>query len=219
MIRRVLRYVAALASAGLLVGMGALLAPLFWPSDPDASLVVRNGQIVGEVVGYVWQADPNTATIHISSSLIGLRAFPVTVGAETRITDGDKEGAFGDLSKHARVRLIYEARDHGRLASSIELLRQGTSASPSATADEATASLPAPATGYWVEVGVFADAEAAGVLATRLLEYNLAVSIESVTVRQHRVVRVQVGPFPNGSAARAAQQNLRAIGHQAHALW
>ncbi len=221
MIRRVFRYVATLGSAGL-VGMAALLSPLIWPADPDSSLVLRNGQLVGEVVGYVWQADPNTATIQVSSSLIGLRAFPVTVNVDTRITDGEKEGAFGDLSKHRRVRLIYEARAHGRLASSIELLRPGGPASPETTTDVAIE--PTPATGYWVEVGVFSDPEAAGVLATRLLEHNLAVSIESVSVRGSqqrvlRVLRVQVGPYAHESAARAAQQNLRAIGHQARALW
>lgn len=218
MIRRVLRHVATLGGAGLLVGMGALLSPLIWPADPDASLAIRDGRLVGEVVGYVWQADANTATIHVSSSLIGLRAFPVTVSPETRITDGDKEGAFGDLRKHARVHLVYETWPDGRLATSIALLH-GTTAS--AARQAAAALLPPPAAEYWVEVGVFTDAESAGVLATRLLEYNLDVSIDSVSVRGsgHRLVRVQVGPFPDEFAARATQQNLRAVGHQARTLW
>jgi hypothetical protein len=218
MIRRVLRYVATLGGAGLLVVTGALLSPLVWPPDPDASLVIRDGRLVGEVVGYVWQADPGTATIHVSSSLVGLRAFPVTVNAGTRITDGDKEGAFGDLSKHSRVHLVYEAHADGRLASSIELLRQGAA---SATMPAVAASLPMPGTGYWVEVGVFTDAEAAGTLAMRLLEHNLAVSIDSLAVRgrRQRFLRVQVGPFPDESAARAVEQNLRAGGYQARALW
>ena len=66
MIRRVFRYVATLGGAGLLVGMGALLSPLVWPTDPDGSLAMRDGRLVGEVSGYVWHADPNTATIHVS---------------------------------------------------------------------------------------------------------------------------------------------------------
>ena len=72
-----------------------------------------------------------------------------------------------------------------------------------------------------MEVGLFTDAGAAAVLATRLLEYNLSVSIDSVTVRgsRHRFVRVQVGPFPDEPAARATQPSLRAVGHQARALW
>ena len=59
--------------------------------------------------------------------------------------------------------------------------------------------------------------EAAGTLAARLLEHNLTVSLESVTLRgqEHPVVRVQVGPYPDEAAATAAQQNLRAIGYQA----
>jgi sporulation related protein len=216
MIRRVFRYVATLGSAGLLAVTGAFLSPLVWPADPDASLVIRDGRLVGEVVGYVWDADPGAATIQVSSSLIGLRAFPVTVNAKTRITAGDKEGAFGDLSKHTRVHLVYEVHADGRLASSIELLRQSTG---SATTPVVAAAMPV--TEYWMEVGVFTDAEAAGVLATRLLEHNLAVSIDSLAVRgrRQRFLRVQVGPFPDESVARAAEQNLHASGYQARALW
>lgn len=223
MILQVFRYFAVVGSAGLLAGLSVLVSPLIWPADPDSSLVIRNGRLVGEVVGYVWRSDPSTATIHVSASLVGLRAFPVRINAETRITDGDKEGAIGDLTQHRRVRLVYEALPHGRLASSVELLRQGPPATPAGTTDAAAGMLPTPAPGYWVEVGVFADveADAAGALATRLLEHNLTVAIESLTVRDspHRVMRVQVGPFPDESAALAAQQNLRAFGHQARALW
>jgi sporulation related protein len=217
MIRRVLRYIATLGSAGLLAVL-VVLSPAIWPSDPDASLVLRNGQLVGETVGYVWQADPSTATIQVSASLVGLRAIPVTVSPDTRITDGDKEGAFGDLGKHRRVRVVYEARADGRLASSIELLHQGMPIARVMGEDEARST---PATGYWVEVGIFTDPDAAGALATRMLEHNLTVSIESLTLRggDQRALRVQVGPFADESAARAAQQNLRAMGHQAHALW
>jgi SPOR domain len=215
MIRGVMRYLAAFGSAGVLAVLAAVFSPLVWPADPDASLVVRNGQLVGEVVGYVWQADANTATIHVSSSVVGLRTFPVTINADTRIIDGDKEGAFGDLDRHARVHLVYEARPGGRLASSIMLLRQ--SAGPETVVDAS----PTPVAGYWVEVGTFVDPDAAGALAARLLEHNMMVSIESVPVGggRQRMLRVQVGPFPDEAAGRAAEQNLRAIGHQAHALW
>jgi hypothetical protein len=214
MIRGVTRYLAAFG-AGALAVLAAVFSPLVWPADPDASLVVRNGQLVGEVVGYVWHTDANTATIHVSSSVVGLRTFPVTINADTRILDGDKEGAFGDLDRHARVHLVYEARPGGRLASSIVLLRHGAASETVADAS------PAPVAGYWVEVGMFVDSDAAGALATRLLEHNMAVSIESVPVGGglQRMLRVQVGPFPDEAAGRAAEQNLIAIGHQAHALW
>ena len=71
--------------------------------------------------------------------------------------------------------------------------------------------------GYWVEVGVFADPDTTDGFMARLLEQNLAVSIEPATSRdgRHRVLRVQVGPFADEASAIAAQQNLRAIGYQA----
>jgi hypothetical protein len=215
MIRGVTRYFAAFGSAGVLAVLAAVFSPLIWPADPDASLVVRNGQLVGEVVGYVWHSDANTATIHVSSSVVGLRTFPVTISADTRIIDGEKEGAFGDLDRHARVHLVYEARPGGRLASSIVLLRHTTTSETAADAGST------PVAGYWVEVGMFVDPDAAGALATRLLEHNMTVAIESVPVGggQQRMLRVQVGPFPDEVTGRAAEQNLRAIGHQAHALW
>ena len=213
MVRPAVRHVLAVGAIVLLIGSTFAIVPQIWPPDPDASLKVRNGQIVGETTGFVWATDPRTATIQVSASLVGLRTVPVTVNGDTRIIDGDKEGAFGDLGKYARVRIVYEARDHGRLASSIELLHAGRSGSASA-ADVADAP---PATGYWVEVGVFTDAEAASTLTERLLEHNLTVSMETVTLRgqEQPIVRVQVGPYGDEAAATAAQQNLRAIGYQA----
>lgn len=218
MIRRVKRHLAALGSAAVLVGIGALASPLIWPAHPDASLVMRNGHLVGEVVGYVWHADPNTATIKVSASPVGLRAFPFMVDADTRITDGGKEGAFGDLTRHARVRLRYEPRPNGRMASSIEVLHQGTAGPPTPPRDERATH---GTSGYWVEVGVFAGPDAAAALATRLLEHHLTVALESATLPRHQqpALRVQIGPFADGAAARAAQQILRASGYQARALW
>ena len=216
MVRPILRYVIAVGGIVLVVGSVFAIAPQIWPPDPDASLTLKNGQIVGETIGFVWAADPDTATIQVSASLVGFRTFPVTVNADTRIMDGDKEGAFGDLGKYTRVRVVYESRDHNRLASSIELIRNGSPGSATSATDVAGDERP-PSTGYWVEVGVFTDPEAAGTLAARLLEHNLTVSLESVTLRgqEHPVVRVQVGPYPDEAAATAAQQNLRAIGYQA----
>jgi len=149
--------------------------------------------------------------------VIGLRAIPVTVTAGTRIVVGDKQGAFADLVKNTPVRVVYEAHEHVRLASSIELLVQaaageGVPLDVSQPRVEHTA-----AAGYWVEVGVFADPEGADRLVTRLLEQNLMVSLEPATSPdgEHRVLRVQVGPFADEATALAAQQNLRSIGYQA----
>jgi hypothetical protein len=223
MIRRVLRYFTILGSAGLLAAVSVMASPLIWPRDPDSSLVVRDGRFVGEVVGYIWGVDFDEATIQVSASVLGLYTFPVAVSSATRITEGEKEGAFADLGRLRRVRVVYEARDDGRVARSIELLRAGTPAGPPTAVADRPGVEYAPSDGYWVEVGVFAEteAEAATALLTRLLEQNQAVSMETVTARDGhtRRLRVQVGPFPDGAAASAAQQNLRTIGYQAQLLW
>jgi SPOR domain len=216
MIRPIVRCLAAVGGAGLLVAAVVLMSPLIWPPDPDASLELENGQLVGDTMGYVWQIDANTGTIQVSSSLFGLRRTPVTVTAGTQITVGDKYGAFADLARNAHVRVRYESHEHVRLASSIEVL--GQDAVASAVTRNAPPRLEhTPAVGYWVEVGVFADPDTADGLMARLLEQNLAVSIEPATSRdgQHRVLRVQVGPFGDEGSAITAQQNLRAIGYQA----
>ena len=222
MIRRGLRDLTIYGSAGLLAIVSVIASPLIWPRDPDSSLVVRDGRFVGEVVGYVWGMDFDASTIQVSASLLGLHTFPVSVSAATRITDGEKEGAFADLGRPRRVRVVYEAREQGRVARSIELIRAGTPAGPpTAVADRPGVGY-APADGYWVEVGIFpeAEGEAATALMTRLLEHNHATSMEGVAARdgRGRRLRVQIGPFPDEATAAAAQQNLRAIGYQAHRL-
>ena len=218
MIRRAWRHLVMLAGAGLVIATGIMMFPLIWPPDPDASLTLTNGQLVGETVGYVWQTDADSGTIYVSASVLGLRRLPVTVTAGTKITVGEKFGAFADLVRNAPVRIVYESHKHARLASSVEVLTPGQLAA----ALEARLPAPppvehAPAVGYWLEVGVFADPKAADGLMARLLEKNLPVSIEPATSRdgRHSVLRLQVGPYADEAAALVAQQNLRAIGYQA----
>jgi hypothetical protein len=62
MVRPILRYVIAVGGIVLVVGSAFAIAPQIWPPDPDASLTLKNGQIVGETIGFVWAADPDTAT-------------------------------------------------------------------------------------------------------------------------------------------------------------
>ena len=52
---------------------------------------------------------------------------------------------------------------------------------------------------------------------THLLEQNLTVSIEPATSPdgEHRVLRVQIGPYDDEASAVAVQQNLRSVGYQA----
>ena len=214
MVRRIASYLATFGMTGVLIVGTVIIAPLVWPPDPDASLVLRNGQLMGEAVGYVWQTSADSGTVHVSASVVGLRTVPVTVTAGTRINVAGKEGAFADLVRSTPVRVIYESRDGVRLASSIELLVQGSGE----TFDIAQPRVEhATATGYWVEMGVFADPDAADRLVTRLLEQNLTVSIEPATSPdgEHRVLRVQVGPYADEASAVAVQQNLRTIGYQA----
>jgi hypothetical protein len=217
MIGRVFRHLVILA-AGLVTGTGIMMFPLMWPPDPDASLTLTNGQLIGETVGYVWQTDAESGTIYVSASLLGLRRLPVTVTAGTKITVGDKYGAFADLVRNSPVRVVYESHDHVRLASAVEVLGPGALAA--ATEIKPVFDPPrvehAPAVGYWLEVGVFADPNGADGLMARLLEQNLPVSIEPATSRDGRysVLRVQVGPYAGETAAIVAQQNLRAIGYQ-----
>jgi hypothetical protein len=182
MSRRIVRCLAALGGGGLLVATIALMSPLIWPPDPDASLELNNGQLVGETIGYVWQTDAATGTIHVSSSLVGLRRTPVTLTAGTMITVGDKYGAFADLVRNVHVRVLYESHAHVRLASSIEVLGQGAVVS-AVTKNAAPRVEHTPAVGYWLEVGVFADPDTADGLMARLLGQNLAVSIEPATSR------------------------------------
>jgi len=199
---------------GVLIAGAVIIAPLVWPPNPDASLVLRNGQLMGEAVGYVRQTSADSGTVYVSASVVGLRAVPVTVTAGTRIDVAGKEGAFADLVRNTPVRVVYESRDGVRLASSIELLVQGSGE----TFDLAQPRIEhATATGYWVEVGVFAEPEAADRLMTHLLEQNLTVSIEPATSPdgEHRVLRVQIGPYDDEASAVAVQQNLRSVGYQA----
>jgi len=199
---------------GVLIAGAVIIAPLVWPPNPDASLVLRNGQLMGEAVGYVRQTSADSGTVYVSASVVGLRAVPVTVTAGTRIDVAGKEGAFADLVRNTPVRVVYESRDGVRLASSIELLVQGSGE----TFDLAQPRIEhATATGYWVEVGVFAEPEAADRLMTHLLEQNLTVAIEPATSPdgEHRVLRVQIGPYDDEASAVAVQQNLRSVGYQA----
>jgi hypothetical protein len=217
MIRWVLGYLATAVGVGLLTSMVVMLPPLLWPPDPDASLILRDGRLVGEVAGYVWKTDAATGTIHVSASLVGLRAVPVTVTAGTTILIGDKFGAFADLDTNAQVRVVYEAREQVRLASSIEVLGQGGPVPEVIGRDVAPRVEHVPTVGYWIDVGVFADPDAADALVTRLMQDEQSVALETVTSRDgtHRVLRVQVGPFADEASAMVAQRTLRKIGYQA----
>src|SRR5689334_18131105 len=110
MVRRIARHLATFGMTGVLIAGAVIIAPLVWPPNPDASLVLRNGQLMGEAVGYVRQTSADSGTVYVSASVVGLRAVPVTVTAGTRIDVAGKEGAFADLVRNTPVRVVYESR-------------------------------------------------------------------------------------------------------------
>jgi hypothetical protein len=217
-LRLLLKLGGATLGVALLAVAVAVLSPLVWPSDPDASLVLENGRLTGETVGSVWQVDPDTGTILVTASLLGLRAVPLAVTGDTRIVVGDKQGGIRDLAKNTPVRVSYEVRENIRLATSIELLgADGTGGSQATTIAVAAAPRPESGPGHWVEVGVFENADAAGSVASRLLEQNFPVSIDSVTLGAgHRAeLRVRVGPLTDDAEVSATLQGLQTLGYRA----
>jgi hypothetical protein len=119
---RVLKLGAGTVAVILLAVAVPVLQPLLWPPDPDASLVLENGKLTGETVGYLWQVDTDARTVRVSSSLLGLRAVSLEVTDETKILIHDKQGGFRDLWKDMLVRASYEVRGAAHVAKSIELV-------------------------------------------------------------------------------------------------
>jgi cell division septation protein DedD len=115
------------------------------------------------------------------------------------------------------VHVVYEIRDTMRLATSIELLEAAGTAHASTLDTAGRPSESATAYAYWVEAGIFSDSDAADALVARLLQQQESVSLDTVTAQpgRPRLLRVQVGPFPDEASATAAQHRLEA--HTRHA--
>lgn len=216
---RCLRYLAMGAVGVTTVGVGMMLSPLVRPVNPDASVVFENGKLIGHTRGYVRDMDPRTNTIRVSSNLLGFGAVPVTVSEDTRIQIREKRGAFGSLNQYMPVHVVYEIRDTLRLATSIELLEASGTAHASTLDVAGRPSESAAAYSYWVEAGIFTDSDAADALVARLLQQQYSVSLDTVTAEpgRPRLLRVQVGPFPNEASATVAQHRLEAHSRQASA--
>jgi hypothetical protein len=214
---RSLRYLAMVTGAVMAVGVGAMLSPLVRPVDPDASVTFENGRLVGHTSGYVRDVDAKAGTIRVSSSLLGFGAVPVTVTADTRIQIREKHGAFENLNRFMPVHVTYEIRDTMRLATSIELMESAGTAHASTLDLAGRPSESAAAYSYWVDAGTFTDSDAADALVARLLEQKYSVSLDTVSAQpgRPRLLRVQVGPFPNEAAAMVAQHRLEAHTRQA----
>ena len=124
---RVWRTIRLVAGGGMVVVLGAaamMLWPLLWPPDPDASVQLVNGRLIGETSGYVGRVDRTAQTVDISSSLVGWRPIMVVVNDQTAIMVQNRQGGFGDLLKDLPVRVSYEVVGDRRLAKSIEVVTE-----------------------------------------------------------------------------------------------
>src|SRR5262245_25739645 len=176
---RTLRYLAMGAGAVMAVGVGSMLSPLVRPVDPDASVTLENGRLIGHTSGYVQDIDAETRTIRVSPSLLGFGAVPVTVSEDTLIQIREKRGAFDNLNPYMSVHVTYENLDTRRRATSIELMETAGTAHASTRDVAERPSESAAASSYWVEAGTFQDADAADELVARLLDQKYSVSLDT----------------------------------------
>src|SRR5262245_40076579 len=129
----------------VVLGAAALMLwPLLWPSDPDTSVQLVNGKLVGETSGYVGRVDRDARTVDVSSSLVGWRPVVLVVNEHTSIQVQDRPGELGDLVKDLPVRVSYEVVGDKRLARSIEVTPEDSSRARTAPADAARTPAPSP---------------------------------------------------------------------------
>ncbi|HEU4367642.1 MAG TPA: hypothetical protein VFV05_05360 [Methylomirabilota bacterium] len=120
-----------------LVGVATLILwPLMSPPNPDASVQLVDGRMIGETTGYVARIDRAGHTVTVSASLLGLSPVVLIVNGETVITVRDRQGGFGDLWRDLPVRVSYEVRGDTRFARSIEVLT-ADAGTPPGSADRA----------------------------------------------------------------------------------
>ena len=121
----------ALRDAGIVFGtvmivpvtIALLWACGWYSSVPRASALEPSGVIEGDVR----EAEADTSTVSVSTSLFGFGAIPFAVTRETTIVVGDKEGGFDDLYPGTPVRISYERRDESLVAICVQSLRYGDS--------------------------------------------------------------------------------------------
>ena len=141
---RVWRTIRLVAGGGMVVVLGAaamMLWPLLWPPDPDASVQLVNGRLIGETSGYVGRVDRTAQTVDISSSLVGWRPILVVVNDQTAIMVQNRQGGFGDLMKDLPVRVSYEVMGDRRLARAIEVVTEEGERARAAASGPATGSV------------------------------------------------------------------------------
>jgi len=206
-----------ITGAVMAVGVGTMFSPLVRPVDPDASATFENGRLIGHTSGYVRDIDAEKGTIRVSPSLLGFGAVPVTVNEDTLIQIREKRGVFENLNPYMSVHVTYEIRDTMRLATSIELMETAGTAHASTRDVAERPSESAAANSYWVEAGIFQDADAADAMVARLLDQKYSVSLDTISAQpgRPRMLRVQIGPFADEASATVARHRLEADNRQA----
>ncbi|HET7378899.1 MAG TPA: hypothetical protein VFJ24_02540 [Gaiellales bacterium] len=113
--------------------------------DPDASLRLQDGRLIGEVHGHVAAVDPERRNLTISVNRLGLQRIPLGLDEETTITVQGKFGGLGDLWTGLPVRVTYELRDGFRTARSITVWSGDAAAASERPAAASVPPLPTPA--------------------------------------------------------------------------
>jgi hypothetical protein len=119
--QRLSRIAAGIAIVTALGVAGLVTRNVLWPDDPDASLQLSGGRMLGDMAGYVGRVDREARTVDISASPLGIRPVVLLVTNDTAIVVNGKQGAIGDLWKDLPVRVFYEVRDNTRYATSIQV--------------------------------------------------------------------------------------------------
>jgi hypothetical protein len=141
--QRLSRIAAGIAIVTVLGVTALVTRNVLWPDDPDASLQRNGGKVMGDMAGYVGRVDREARTVDISTSPLGIRPVVLLVTNETAIVVNGKQGAIGDLWKDLPVRVLYEVRDNGRYATSIQVTA-GDSLAASPVAKDPASATPTP---------------------------------------------------------------------------
>jgi hypothetical protein len=141
----VLKGIAAATLLVLLAAATLIVWPLVSPPDPDASLRLVNGRLLGETSGYLARIDHERRTVDVSASILGVRPVGLVVDAETVILVQDRQGGFGDLWNDLPVRVSYEMLGATRLARVIEILTGAAGKAPTPSSPPEIAPVPPPA--------------------------------------------------------------------------
>ena len=104
-------------------------------------------------------------------------------------------------------------RDAPAAASSSAAADIGASGKSAAPATSATSSTDVPAGAFVVQIGAFADAQAAGDLAAKLKIDGFTAYTEPSGTGQGNMQRVRVGPFASREAADAALAKVKSAGY------